>query len=152
MATIRWIISLPTLLLLASVAAAEQPIDFNRDIRPLLSGNCFHCHGPDAETREGGLRLDQREGATSESESGEIAIVPGKPERWKAVLPTLKQPGESFRLGLKAEDIWGNPSDQIDGTFRLAADRPVQGLPETVTFSPGEQAKITRIRLEKLLS
>lgn len=71
-----------------------------------------------------------------------VAIVPGPPERWKAVIPTLKQPGEAFRLGVKAEDIWGNPSDQIEGTFRLVADRPVQGLPETVTFIPGERARM----------
>ena len=50
--------------------------------------------------------------------------------------------GETFRLSLKAEDIWGNPSDQIDQTVRLRADRPVQGLPETVTFSPGERAHV----------
>ena len=71
-----------------------------------------------------------------------LAIVPGKPERWQAVLPTLVPIGEPFRLSLKAEDIWGNPSDQIDQTVRLSPDRPVQGLPETVTFKPGDRAQV----------
>ncbi|MCA8926563.1 MAG: DUF3604 domain-containing protein [Alphaproteobacteria bacterium] len=73
-----------------------------------------------------------------------LAIVPGLPERWKAVLPTLKQPGEPFRLGLKAEDVWGNPSDRIERTVRLVADRPVAGLPESVTFRAGERAKVVK--------
>ena len=67
-----------------------------------------------------------------------IAIVPGPPAVWKAVLPTLKPAGEPFELGLKGEDKWGNPSDRCEGTFRLRADGPVTGLPESVTFSPGE--------------
>ncbi len=60
-------------------AAPPAAIDFNRDVRPLLSRNCFACHGPDEHDRRGGLRLDDRAAATRESESGATAIVPGKP-------------------------------------------------------------------------
>ena len=71
-----------------------------------------------------------------------LAIVPGMPEVWKAVLPTLVPVGASFRLCLKAEDIWGNPSGRISETVRFDTERPVAGLPETVTFQPGERAKV----------
>jgi hypothetical protein len=57
--------------------AVCQPIDFNREIRPILSEYCLRCHGPDAEAREAGLRLDQRHSALSELGSGAVAIVPG---------------------------------------------------------------------------
>ncbi|MGD9644872.1 MAG: PSD1 and planctomycete cytochrome C domain-containing protein [Pirellulales bacterium] len=60
---------------MGSAAAAE--IQFNRDIRPILSNNCFACHGPDSAKREAGLRLDREEDARAELESGETAIVPG---------------------------------------------------------------------------
>jgi mono/diheme cytochrome c family protein len=64
---------------LAPVAAAADVPDFNREIRPILSRNCFACHGPDEHDRRGGLRLDDRAAATRELESGLTAIVPGKP-------------------------------------------------------------------------
>jgi hypothetical protein len=56
-------------------AAAEEPIRFDRDIRPLLSDNCFSCHGPGQQ--EAGLRLDSAEEATRELDSGSRAIVAG---------------------------------------------------------------------------
>jgi hypothetical protein len=54
-------------------------VDFNREIRPILSKSCFACHGPDEKARKAGLRLDERDAATRELGSGMVAIVPGKP-------------------------------------------------------------------------
>ena len=67
-----------------------------------------------------------------------IAIVPGAPVRWQAILPTERAVGERFRLCLKGEDAWGNPSDRCDIMASLRANVAVAGLPETVRFMPGE--------------
>jgi hypothetical protein len=60
--------------------AADLKIDFNRDIRPILSDNCYACHGPDEAHREGGFRLDRKDSAFGKADSDEVVIVPGKPE------------------------------------------------------------------------
>lgn len=69
-----------------------------------------------------------------------IGIVAGPRERWKAVLPTHGRPGGGFTLGLKAEDLWGNPSHQAAGRLRLEADGPLAGLPERIDYPAGERA------------
>ena len=60
--------------LLAQTAPA---VDFQREIRPILSDNCFQCHGPDSAARQAGLRLDRRESALEVRPNG-APIVPGK--------------------------------------------------------------------------
>jgi mono/diheme cytochrome c family protein len=64
------------MLAVAPTAIKADEIDYNRDIRPVLSDKCFACHGPDEKHREGGFRLDQKEGALAKAESGERPIVP----------------------------------------------------------------------------
>ncbi|MEO6755200.1 MAG: DUF1549 domain-containing protein, partial [Chthoniobacteraceae bacterium] len=77
----------PTLALLAALllaplaglhaAPAAESLRYNRDIRPILSDNCFACHGPDKANQKAPLRLDVREVAIAPVKSGDIAIVPG---------------------------------------------------------------------------
>lgn len=69
-----------------------------------------------------------------------IAIVAGPPERFVAVIPTKRRPGETFSLKFKGEDRWGNPSDQCDQTFHLEATGAILGLPKTITLAPGSFA------------
>ncbi|MCA9106928.1 MAG: PSD1 domain-containing protein [Planctomycetales bacterium] len=67
------------LLFCVSVRADDRPVDYLRDIRPLLGDRCFRCHGVDENSREGGLRLDTADGALEGGDSGP-AIVPGEPD------------------------------------------------------------------------
>ena len=66
-------------------AATVRKVDFNHDVQPLLSDNCFACHGPDTTKIKGKLRLDLREAAIKPAKSGKTAVVPGKPEESELV-------------------------------------------------------------------
>ncbi|MGI9425155.1 MAG: DUF3604 domain-containing protein, partial [Hyphomicrobiaceae bacterium] len=69
-----------------------------------------------------------------------VPIVAGPVHAWKAVLPTLRRPKETFQLGIKAEDIWGNPTIQARGQLAFNPSMPVKGLPASVSYEPDDRA------------
>ncbi|MEE2688163.1 MAG: DUF3604 domain-containing protein [Pseudomonadota bacterium] len=69
-----------------------------------------------------------------------IDIIPGPPTVWRAVLSSLRRPGERFQFGLKAEDGWGNPTEQAEGNFIFETTLPVRNLPKTFHYPLGERA------------
>ncbi len=86
---------LPLYLLLAWASAhAGEKVSFNRDIRPILSDKCFHCHGPDSKMQKADLRLDGREAALKGGESGPTAIVLGKPDASEVIARVLSKDSE----------------------------------------------------------
>ena len=86
-------------------AHADEPLRFNRDIRPILSEHCFECHGPDNARREGELRLDVEQAATHS------AIVPGSASASPVVQritsddPDLQKPPASAKKPLSPKQI-----------------------------------------------
>ena len=91
--------------------ALQEPVDFQSEVRPLISDRCYQCHGPDGDGRKADLRLDIREGATSDL-GGYQAIVPGVPEESELVrriqLPADhedRMPSADSNLSLSAEEI-----------------------------------------------
>jgi hypothetical protein len=97
----HWIIILGLILGAGAAWAAGKAkamgsaIDFNRDIRPILSDNCFACHGPDENKRKAKLRLDVKDDAFKPTKSGNFAIVPGDVSKSKLVeRVTTKDPDE----------------------------------------------------------
>jgi mono/diheme cytochrome c family protein len=123
-------------------AGAEAKVDFDRDIRPILSDNCFACHGPDAKQRKAKLRLDTQEGALAELKSGSHAILPGKTE--DSVLldriteddPALRMPPKKSRKHLTTA--------QIDLLRRWIA----QGAPYAThwAFTPPSRKPLSKVK------
>ncbi len=86
-------------------------VDFNYHIRPILSNNCYVCHGPDVSTREADLRLDLRDHATARREEGGRAIVPGNTRRSLLVQritaedPEVRMPAKEANKTLNPREI-----------------------------------------------
>ena len=109
---IAWLIGMLCCGIALPLRAEEvQPVDFSREVRPLLSQYCFACHGPDEASREAGLQLDRADAALAKLESGLLAIVPGKPEASELIAritssnSDLRMPPASSGHTLSAEQI-----------------------------------------------
>jgi hypothetical protein len=148
---------------------AAERVDFNRDVRPILSGHCFQCHGPDANKRKAGLRLDIESAAKGKSD-GEAVIIPGRPEESKLIsrifahdadelMPpteTKKPLSEKQRQILRSWILEGAeyqahwaflpisqaepPELQESGTTRNAIDQFVQHRFASLKLSPSPEA------------
>ncbi len=102
---LRWPVALAVALALGSAPSGRgEAVRFNRDIRPILSDACFHCHGPDPGTRKAGLRLDTKEGFFAATAKRGPAVVAGDPEKsplWQRLITNdaddLMPPPESHK-------------------------------------------------------
>lgn len=103
-----------------AVGAVEPPVDFNRQIRPLLTNQCFRCHGPDETKVEAGLRLDSHERAVAKLDSGHAAIVPGKPEE-SALIARITSADDDERMPPKDAGIKLEPA-QVELLKRWIAE------------------------------
>ncbi len=134
------------------VLAQESPIDFVRDVRPVLSENCFRCHGPDKATRETELRFDDEESAKGDL-GGYNAIVPGDPDASElierifsddeySIMPPIdshlsltEQEKETLRLWIEQGAVWAE---------HWAFVKPVQHRPSLADDSVEDEGEVNR--------
>lgn len=88
---------------LGAAVPRQSELSFNREIRPILSENCYACHGPDKN--KGGLRLDSFEHATGPTRSGLSAIVPGKPDESELIFRVSASHDDEDRMPKKGEPL-----------------------------------------------
>ena len=143
-------------------------MNYARDVRPILSDNCFACHGPDDQKRKAGLRLDTKDGAFSKLKSGSVAVVPGKPDESELIDrienddPDLLMPPKKSGKQLTAAQIamlrrwveqgaptkahWAFEAPQQAATARRQEDDMAHHARSTASFWPDSRPRGFRLR------
>src|SRR6266851_10040573 len=103
-------------LLVSALAVAEAglcAVNFNRDIRPIMSDTCFRCHGPDKNARMAGMRLDIRDEAIRPTRSGRTPIVPGDPDKSEIIARILASGAKVMPPASAHKELTGKQKDTI---------------------------------------
>lgn len=109
----RFLVILICLVAVGPSAAWCDPVDFNSQIKPILSDRCFACHGPDSAQRQAGLRLDTRSGAfarLTDAQAGQV-LKPGRPQQSELFLritaddADTRMPPADSKLALTPDDV-----------------------------------------------
>ncbi len=149
------------------ISNADEPLQFNRDVRPILSATCLRCHGLDEKARQGELRLDIADGAFAPRGDAKVAaIIPGKPDEsqlWQRIISTdpdlvMPPPDANRQLSVEEKDIlrkWieQGANYQSHWAFEPIA-RPnipeVEGAPSQWKVNPVDKFLAAAIRAKKL--
>ena len=120
-----WLRNALCVLVVSTTALAQERIDFNFDVKPILSDRCYICHGPDAERREAELRLDTKSGAFARSQTGDVShvIKPGDVSqsellrRITSTDPDIMMPPPESKLSISKDE-----TDKIRQWIRQGAE------------------------------
>ena len=132
---------------------AAQSVDYDRDVRPILSENCFHCHGPEAKSRKAGLRLDTKEGAFR-TKNDITTIVPGKSAESEVIRRVLAHDDEIMPPADSNRKLTAKQKDTlkkwVDEGAKWATHWAYEPLPKAVNVPKTDKSPIDAFTVARL--
>ena len=150
---LRLLLLTVTMAFCTPVEAADEPIpgtvEFNRDIRPILSNLCYHCHGPDKTKRQAKLRFDTRDGLFARRDDHHV-VVPGKPAT-SALYQRITSQDADERMppadsGLTLTPPPGPTDPEVDRPGSLLAASLVLHPTDAASFASRESSRVASQR------
>ena len=129
-------------------AKSKRPVDYNRDVRPILAANCYVCHGPDKKERKAGLRLDLKESAFAALKSGAFAIKPGDAKASALVHRiTSRDPDEVMPPPASGKSVTPAQIDTIRGWIEQGAEWKQHWV-----YVPPVRAEAPKVKTQELVA